>query len=67
MISFSRIKIREITEVRPPATEEGVRDISPAIAGQLQHILDLDQFQNQVKKKLSRTRLRLKMSSITKI
>ncbi len=63
MISFSRIKIREITEVRPPATE----DISPAIAGQLQHILDLDQFQNQVKKKLSRTRLRLKMSSITKI
>jgi len=41
--------------------------ISPAIAGQLQHILDLDQFQNQVKKKLSRTRLRLKMSSITKI
>ena len=49
----------EITEVRPPATEESVVEAASVIAGQLQRILDFDQFQNEVKKKLSQLEKRI--------
>ena len=56
---FERRDPYEITEVRPPATEESVVEAASVIAGQLQRILDFDQFQNDVKKKLSQLEKRI--------